>query len=137
MSEHAYGAIEYQAGALWPYRFVTSALACLLRTYPSEFSIETHTAVENISTTSSYSQPFIVHTSRGDIAASHVVHATNSHTSNLVPGFRGKIFPVRGTMSAQRPGRNFPQFDGSRPWCFINKIFLRVHHSASRKDRFY
>lgn len=67
------------------------------------------------------SQPFLVHTSRGDILASHVIHATNSHTASLVPGLRGKIFPVRGTMSAQRPGKNFPQLDGSRSWCLINR----------------
>lgn len=71
--------------------------------------------------TKSSTQPFTVHTSRGDIRASHVIHATNSHTSNLVPGLRGKIFPVRGTMSAQRPGKNFPERDGGLSWCLVNK----------------
>ena len=105
---------------MWPYRLVTSALDSLLRTYPGDVSIETHTSVEDISTTQSPSHPFIVHTSRGDVVASHVVHATNAHTANLVPGLRGKLFPVRGTMTAQRPGTAFPQFDGSRSWCLIN-----------------
>ncbi|KAG0650384.1 hypothetical protein D0Z07_3413 [Hyphodiscus hymeniophilus] len=120
VGEHAYGAISFQAGAVWPYRLVTSALNDLLEKYPSGFSIETHTSVENISTTRSPNQPFIIHTSRGDIIASHVVHATNAHTANLVPGLRGKLFPVRGTMSAQRPGTAFPQVDGSKSWCLIN-----------------
>jgi len=71
--------------------------------------------------TKSPRQPFIVHTSRGDILASHVIHATNSHASYLVPGLRGKVFPVRGTTSAQRPGKDFPDSDGSRSWCLINK----------------
>lgn len=106
---------------MWPYRFVASVLDSLLKAYPSEFSLETHTSVENISVTGNPTRPFIVHTSRGDIVASHVVHATNAHTSNLVPGLRGKLFPVRGTMSAQRPGKAFPKIDGSRSWCLINK----------------
>ncbi|CZR66526.1 related to FAD dependent oxidoreductase [Phialocephala subalpina] len=121
LSEHACGAITYQAGAIWPYRLVTCVLDSLLRTYPSDFSLETHTPVENISTTKSASQPVIVHTSRGDILTSHVIHATNSHTANLLPGLRGKIFPVRGTMSTQRPGKDFPKLNGSRSWCLINK----------------
>ncbi|KUJ11478.1 DAO-domain-containing protein [Mollisia scopiformis] len=121
LGEHAFGAITYQAGAIWPYRLVTCILDSLLRNYPSEFSLETHTAAQSISTTRNPNQPFIVHTSRGDILASHVIHATNAHTSNLVPGLRGKIFPVRGTMSAQRPGKDFPELKGSRSWCFINK----------------
>ncbi|PMD64148.1 DAO-domain-containing protein [Hyaloscypha bicolor E] len=118
---HAYGAITYQAGAIWPCRLVTCALDSLLRTYPSDFTLETHTSVENISTTRNPNQPFIVHTSRGDILACHIIHATNAHTARLVPGLRGKLFPVRGTMTAQRPGKSFPKLDGSRSWCLINK----------------
>jgi glycine/D-amino acid oxidase-like deaminating enzyme len=121
VGEHANGAISFQGGAIWPYRLVTSVLDSLLRLYPCDFSIETHTSVENISMTRSSSQPFIIHTPRGDILASHIVHATNAHTANLVPGLRGKLFPVRGTMSAQRPGKDFPRLDGSRSWCLINK----------------
>jgi glycine/D-amino acid oxidase-like deaminating enzyme len=121
LGEHAFAAISYQAGAIWPYRLVACVLDSLLRTYPTKFSLETHTPVESISTTKNSSQPFIVHTSRGDIISSHVIHATNSHTSSLVPSLRGKIFPVRGTMSAQRPGKEFPHLDGNRSWCLINR----------------
>lgn len=99
---------------------MTCVLDSLLQIYPNDFSLETHTPVESINVTKSSSHPFVVHTTRGDILASHVIHATNAHTSNLVPGLRGKLFPVRGTMSAQRPGKDFPQLDGSRSWCFIN-----------------
>ena len=104
---------------MWPYRFVTSVLDSLLRTYPSNFSIETHTSVEDITTIGSPSYPFVVKTLRGDIIASHVVHATNAHAANLVPGLQTKLFPLRGTMTAQRPGKAFPQLDGSRSWCLI------------------
>ena len=38
----------------------------------------------------------------------HIIHATNGWTSHLLPGLRGKIFPLRGLMTAQRPGTGLP-----------------------------
>ena len=60
-------------------------------------------------------------TAAGTITATHIVHATNAYVSNLLPAFRGKIFPVRATMTAQRPGKKFPQIGGSRSWTFFYK----------------
>lgn len=68
-----------------------------------------------------HTHPIIVHTSRGEIAASHVIHATDSFASNLIPGLKGKLFPLRGHMSAQRPGTAFPKLNGSRSWSLIGK----------------
>ncbi|KAH8811606.1 FAD dependent oxidoreductase-domain-containing protein [Xylogone sp. PMI_703] len=113
------GAISYDAGALWPYRLVASIFSNLVKKYTANLSIETRTVVENISTLNDTQTPFLVETSRGDIATSHVIHATNAHAASLVPGLRGKLFPVRGQMSAQRPGKLFPKFDGNRSWSFI------------------
>lgn len=118
---HALGAMSYTAGAIWPYRFVVSCLDSLLKQYPEQFSIDSYTAVEEISVTRNPERPYVVHTSRGDVLARHVIHATNAHTANLVPGLRGKLFPVRGTMSAQRPGKGFPDLKGDRSWCLINE----------------
>lgn len=42
------GAISYDAGALWPYRLVTSIYSSLLTKYPSNLSIETHTVVDGL-----------------------------------------------------------------------------------------
>src|SRR5271168_3416424 len=107
------GAISYRAGALWPYRLVTSILFNLVVTYPGSFSIETYTAVESISIGTNPDTPFVVHTSRGDIKASHIIHATNGHSAALIPELLGKIFPVRGQMTAQRPGKLFPPLGGT------------------------
>lgn len=57
-------------------------------------------------------------TSRGTICARHVVHSTNAHVSHLVPGLRGRIFPVRGQMSAQTPGDRFPCQGTKHSWIF-------------------
>ncbi|RFU32852.1 hypothetical protein B7463_g3524, partial [Scytalidium lignicola] len=121
VSELVLGAVSYDSGALWPYRLVTSVFQTLITKFPSNLSIETKTAVEKISVTENSHTPFLVQTSRGNIIASHVIHATNAHASSLIPGLRGKLFPVRGQMSAQRPGEQFPKLDGERSWSFIGR----------------
>ena len=65
-------------------------------------------------------KPFLVHTSRGKISATHVVHATDGFAATLVPGLKGKLFPVRGHMTAQTPGNLFPKPAGSRSWCVFH-----------------
>lgn len=67
-------------------------------------------------------RPFIVKTTKGQIATSHVIHATDAFAANLVPGLKGKLFPVRGHMTAQRAGTSFPDdLDGSRSWSIIGR----------------
>jgi len=49
-----------------------------------------------------------------------VVHATNGWIPHLLPGFRTKIAPFRGQMSAQRPGQSLhaSTLHGSRAFVF-------------------
>ncbi|OMP87710.1 hypothetical protein BK809_0007798 [Diplodia seriata] len=111
------GSISYAAGALWPYRFVSSIWNSLLTQFPTTLSIETSTPVESITPADSDSHPFLLHTPRGVIHARHVVHATNAFASQLIPGLRGKITGLRAHMSAQRPGQSFPSDpNGERSW---------------------
>ncbi|APA10086.1 hypothetical protein sscle_05g048560 [Sclerotinia sclerotiorum 1980 UF-70] len=118
-SSQFYGAITYTSGALWPYRFVTAIYAALLSKFPEEFSIETGTMVQAIQITSNSDSPFLLNTSRGNITAAHVVHATEAFAANLVPGLVGKLFPLRGHMSAQRPGKSFPHYNGTISWSIV------------------
>lgn len=114
------GAISYQAGAIWPYRFVTTIWHQLLAEFPDALSIETHTPVEAILTDDPRAPkgyPYAIQTPRGTIFARNVVHATNGHASHLVPGMRRKITPARAHMSAQTPGHLFSQDHGAhRSW---------------------
>ncbi|KAH7031514.1 FAD dependent oxidoreductase-domain-containing protein [Microdochium trichocladiopsis] len=122
-----YGAISYRAGALWPYRMVTSIWQRLLAAHPDRLSIETHTPVESISVNDGVgggpapeTHPYALHTPRGTVYARNVVHATNGHASHLVPGLRRKITPVRAHMSAQKPGLAFPADHGAhRSWSVV------------------
>lgn len=51
--------------------------------------------------------PYIVHTPRGNVHAKKVIHATNGFTGHLLPELRGKIYPLRGTMSTQKSTPEF------------------------------
>lgn len=114
----ANGVIAGPAGALWPYKFVTSLLAHLLSAYPGQFRVEDHTAVTSIDESASTDYKYRVETTRGNISARHVIHCTNAHVAHLVPGLRGRIFPLRGQMSAQTPGHNFPCQATKHSWMF-------------------
>ncbi|CAI7663587.1 unnamed protein product [Penicillium glandicola] len=115
----ARGIIAGPAGALWPYKFVTGILKRLLADFPDDFSVEENTAVTAIHDATPANGPrYKVETTRGTITARHVIHCTNAHVSHLVPGFRGRIFPVRGQMSAQTPGDKFPNQAADHSWIF-------------------
>ncbi|WYZ43749.1 hypothetical protein EsH8_VII_000185 [Colletotrichum jinshuiense] len=121
LSDHCVGAISYPSGAMWPYRLVTSILHSLLSEFPGQISIETGTMVEGIQAAGNAETPFLLTTCRGDILAAHVIHASDAFASNLVPELKGKLFPIRGHMSAQRPGKAFPHHNGDISWAFVGK----------------
>lgn len=122
VTEHVVGAVEYPAGALWPYRFVTALWRRLLDQFPDDLSIETGTAVEAVESVEAGQDaafPYTLTTSRGQVQARHVVHATNGLASHLVPALRGKATGVLCHMTAQRPGRDFPDSNGKQSWSVI------------------
>lgn len=121
VNESIVGALSYQAGAMWAYRFTVSIWNDLLTRFPDELSIETNTAVESITVTGNGPRrfPYAVETGRGVIHVRHVVHATNAFASQLVPGLRNKIVGARAHMTAQQPAQQFPDCAGSRSWSVV------------------
>jgi glycine/D-amino acid oxidase-like deaminating enzyme len=108
------------AGALWPYKLVGAVTSHLFNSqkYPN-LTIETHTPVESISTTTSSTSathPVVVKTPRGEIQANYVIHCTNGHAGHLLPGLRGKLFPIRGQMTRQAAPAEFPRVGDRRSW---------------------
>lgn len=61
------------------------------------------TAIKSPSTTDPFF--YTIETPRGKIKTCHLVHATNAWVSNLLPNMRRRIVPIRGNMTAQRPGQ--------------------------------
>ncbi|KAK7539771.1 FAD dependent oxidoreductase-domain-containing protein [Phyllosticta citribraziliensis] len=119
VGDHVCGAISYKAGALWPYRFVTSIWNDLTTRFPTSLSIETNTPVESIDVDKANANPFRVLTPRGELRCRHVVHANNAFASHLIPGLKSKMTGLRAHMSAQRPGTEFEDCEGNRSWSII------------------
>lgn len=90
-----------------------------MSTYPGILCVETNTVVTSVEMQDDIQRPFVVQTSRGQIVTTHVVHATDAFAANLIPGLKSKLFPVRGHMTAQKPGDKFPHLDGSRSWSIV------------------
>ncbi|TFK57733.1 FAD dependent oxidoreductase [Heliocybe sulcata] len=117
LADEVSGAIIGAAGAVHPYRFVTSILSNLLKRHPDHFFLSTHTPCTGI-----HSSPrgYTVVTPLGTITTPHVVHATNAWVSHLVTSLRTKVVPIRGNMTAQRPGQALSRstLDGYRAHIF-------------------
>ncbi|KAI0038501.1 DAO-domain-containing protein, partial [Auriscalpium vulgare] len=105
LSPQIAGVISAPAGAVHGYRLVTSILSNLLKRYADAFRLRTQTPCTAIDAPSASSPHYTLHTPAGTLTATHVIHATNGWSPHLLPGMRTKILPVRGHMSAQRPGR--------------------------------
>lgn len=85
--------------------------------------IEANTPVTRVSICANLDSeyPYTLATPRGEIRAKHVIHATNGYTGHLLPKLRGTIFPVRGTMSTQKPTPSFGSHGLERAWSFLRK----------------
>ncbi|KAJ5392956.1 hypothetical protein N7465_011930 [Penicillium sp. CMV-2018d] len=94
----AQACFTYDAGHIWPYKFV---LHLLEKAIAQGVNLQTHTPVTGMtqSNNSTSSYLWTVNTARGSISAKTVVLATNAYTSSLAPQYKEKIIPVRGTCS--------------------------------------
>ncbi|OHF02355.1 FAD dependent oxidoreductase [Colletotrichum orchidophilum] len=104
---HVAGGLVYKAGAMWPYRLVAKVWRELVDECGGRLSLEMNTAVEEVTMDvgggDGGGRPYVVRTERGAIRARHVVHATNAHAGQFLPGLRGKMAGVKAHMTAQRP----------------------------------
>ncbi|KAK1671995.1 FAD dependent oxidoreductase [Colletotrichum godetiae] len=101
---HVSGGLVYSAGAMWPYRLVAKIWKELVDEFAGRLSLEMNTPVEGVEVDGEGGErPYVVRTGRGVIRARHVVHATNAHAGQFLPGLRGKMAGVKAHMTAQRP----------------------------------
>lgn len=115
------GSIVFNNGAFWPYRLITRIWAQLYTQYRERLSIETNTPVTKVSydSTTDPKHPYLIHTPRGIVRASKIVHATNGYVGHLLPELRGKIYPLRGTMSTQEATPAFGRHGHQLTWSVI------------------
>jgi glycine/D-amino acid oxidase-like deaminating enzyme len=98
---------------------VASVWKDLLTKFGGSLSLETGTAVTGIIPLTIKGPAYHVVTTRGIIGCNHVVHATNAFATQLVSGLRGKMTGFQAHMSAQKPGKQFPDYNGSRSWSVV------------------
>lgn len=95
------GAISMPSGSIWPYKFVTGLFEKYLNDH--NLTIQTNTVVTDILETPDYG---IVKTTRGDIKAPIIIHATNAWMSHLVPELQPYVSPVRANVQRHVPDSN-------------------------------
>jgi glycine/D-amino acid oxidase-like deaminating enzyme len=114
--EECVGAISYEAGSLSAYKFVIGVLKIALKLGLELF---TNTPATNINKEDD--GIWSVDTPKGVVKAKRVVLATNGYTGFLCKRFQGKIVPLRGQITAHRPGKNMPENGLSTTYSFIYK----------------
>ncbi len=111
----AIGAISYEAGSLSAYKLVIGILRLALR---KGLNMQCNTPATSLSRRGSI---WTVDTPRGAVTASKVVLATNGYTAHLYPKLQGVIVPLRGFVTAHRPGQAMPKDGLSHTYSFIYK----------------
>jgi glycine/D-amino acid oxidase-like deaminating enzyme len=98
------GAVSYFAGSLSAYAFVCGVMKLCLE---KGLQLYTHTPVLSLSKAEEDGL-WYVKTERGTVRATNVVLATNGYTAAIAPAFQGRIVPLRGHITVQRPGVSLP-----------------------------
>ena len=108
LAPDALGALEYAAGSIHAYKFTIGVLKIALQ---RGLNLQTDTPVTKLTRLSSDSDAkyaWEVETPRGSVLARNVILATNGFAAHLCPSLQGSIVPLRGQVSAQRPGDLLP-----------------------------
>ncbi|MCJ1383220.1 hypothetical protein MMC17_006858 [Xylographa soralifera] len=113
LSPGAFGAVSYEAGSLSPYKFVIGVLHLALE---KGLNLQTDTPALSMRASE---KGWVVDTSRGAVNAKKVILATNGYTAHLHPALQGLIVPLRGHMTAQRPGSRMPCAGLATTYSFI------------------
>ena len=109
----AVGAVSYEAGSLSAYKFVVGVLALAIE---KGLNLQTETPALSVA---EGPNGWVVETPRGVIEAKRVVLATNGYTAHLYPQLQGVIVPLRGQITAQRPGSGIGKAGLATTYSFI------------------
>lgn len=107
------GAIEYEAGSMNAYKFACGMLRLCLA---SGLQLHANTPVTNLSHTNN---TWVIETPRGHLEAQTLILATNGYTASLIKDFQGAIVPLRGQVTAHRPGQCMPQMGLEHTYSFV------------------
>ncbi|KAJ4393056.1 hypothetical protein N0V93_002263 [Gnomoniopsis smithogilvyi] len=97
------GGVSYAAGSISAYKLGVGVLRCAVQ---RGLNLQTKTPVTEL--VQSAGEEWKVCTPRGTILAKKVVLATNGYTAHLWKPFQGAVVPLRGQVTAHRPGAKMP-----------------------------
>ncbi|KAI9677017.1 MAG: hypothetical protein M1817_006856 [Caeruleum heppii] len=120
LTPDAIGAVQYEAGSISAYRFTTGVLKLALE---KGLNLQTTTPATKIryrAEVSSNEGRWVIDTPRGGISTEQVVLATNGYSASLWPQVQGVIVPMRGQITAQRPGESMPSSGLGKTYSFIH-----------------
>lgn len=131
----AIGSITYEAGSVNAYQLAISILKLALA---RGLNLQCNTPATSISQEDCRSAETLwsVTTSRGAITAGKVILATNGYTAHLYPKLQGVIVPLRGIVTAQRPGKVISAAALSNTYSFIYKDGYEYMIPRPRGTRF-
>jgi glycine/D-amino acid oxidase-like deaminating enzyme len=105
LAPNSFGSVEYESGSLSAYKFTVGVLKLALA---KGLNLQCNTPATSISKSSNDGK-WTVATPRGTISTPKLVLTTNGYTAHLLPRLLGVIVPLRGVVTAQRPGKGLPQ----------------------------
>lgn len=106
--EKVQGAVRYQAGSLSAYQFGIGVLRLCVEKGLNLQTGTLVTEVKRVGEGDGQGGIWEVYTPRGVVNAKRVVLATNGYTAAVWKRFQGVVVPMRGQVTAQRPGKNMP-----------------------------
>lgn len=110
------GAVTYAAGSISGYKLVIGVLKLALA---KGLNLQTHTPATEVTKSVDAPGKWEVHTPRGCIVVDKVVLATNGYTAYLWQEFQGAIVPLRGQITAHRPGAKLSKESLPTTYSFI------------------
>jgi glycine/D-amino acid oxidase-like deaminating enzyme len=102
------GVVKYQAGSISAYKFTIGVLKLCAAMAPN-FHLRTNSPVIQIKNDNGH---WIAVTKRGQTATQSLILATNGYAAHLLPELQAKIVPLRGQVTAQKPG---PKLSSLKP----------------------
>lgn len=100
----AVGSFRYPAGSISAYKFTIGLLKICLSKGLSLYTNTAAHSVEAIHAPPPGGSRYQVLTPERAISTNHIIFATNGYTAHLIPQLQGKIVPLRGQVTAQKPG---------------------------------
>ena len=113
LTSGTFGAVSYEAGSMSGYKLVTGILEMAIA---KGLNLQTETPVLRIDRDA---RGWTIETARGTVVAEKVVLATNGYTAHLYPALQGTIVPLRGHVTAQRPGNAMPPGGLATTYTFV------------------